>query len=71
MRGVVNLPISAQKEILDIVKQIEERFQTNEDSQFSNGSNGSIYPLTFIADLATDVGVTDFADRGLIECPYD
>jgi hypothetical protein len=48
---VYRLPYEAQKEVLEIVEQVESRYQTKE------------HPLTIIAKMAIDVGVTDLAER--------
>jgi hypothetical protein len=56
---VFHLPPKAQEEVLEIVEQIEERYHVSENPARSNGA----HPLTLIADLAMDVGVTDFAER--------
>jgi hypothetical protein len=62
---VTHLPPEAQEEVLQAVVQIEERFQKEETSTESNGdkTGEAIYPLTLIANLAVDVGVTDLAER--------
>ncbi len=60
---IFHLPPKAQEEILEIVEQIEERYQLIENQVRSNGTIGSTHPLRMIADLAVDVGVTDFAER--------
>lgn len=57
---VFQLPPKAQEEVLRQVEQIEERYLASDDR---SGSNGNGYPLTVIAELAMDVGVTDFASR--------
>lgn len=58
---VFHLPPKAQEEVLEIVEQIEERYQHAPAK--SNGEGLKLHPLRMIADLATDVGVTDFAQR--------
>ena len=60
---VFHLPPKAQEGVLRQVEQIEERYHTSEDPEPSNGSSKNPYPLRFIADLAMDVGVADFAER--------
>ncbi len=60
---VFHLPPKAQEEVLEIIEQIEERYHISEEPEPSNGSSKNPYPLRFIADLAMDVGVTDFAER--------
>ncbi len=59
---VFHLPPTAQEEVLVMVEQIEERYHI-ETSERSKEASRNAYPLTMIADLAMDVGVTDFADR--------
>lgn len=51
---VFQLPPKAQEEVLEIVEQIENRYQTKQKTE---------HPLTLIANIATDVGVTDLAER--------
>jgi len=58
---VFHLPPQAQEEILEIIEQIEQRYQTKKPSAEQNGA--SVYPLTVIAELAVDVGVSDLAER--------
>lgn len=53
-RKVIQLPPQAQNEVLEIVEKIEERYQNE---------NKGEYPLTKIAKIAKDIGVTDFAER--------
>ena len=60
---VFHLPPKAQEEVLRQVEQIEERYHISEDHAESNGNSKNTYPLRLIADLAMDVGVTDFAER--------
>ena len=60
---VFHLPPKAQEEVLRQIEQIEERYHISEDPAGSNGSKKDVYPLRLIADLAMDVGVTDFAER--------
>ena len=60
---VFHLPPKAQEEVLRQIEQIEERYSTNQDPAPSNGNSKNAYPLRLIADLAMDVGVTDFAER--------
>ncbi|MCY7376295.1 MAG: hypothetical protein LH472_10040 [Pyrinomonadaceae bacterium] len=50
---VFQLPPQAQEEVLEIVEQIAERYQTKQ----------SVHPLTLIRELAVDVGVDDLAER--------
>ena len=51
---VIQLPPQAQNEVLEIVEKIEERCQSE---------NKKEHPLTKIAKMAKDLGVTDFAER--------
>lgn len=61
---VFQLPREAQEELLEIVERIEERYHVNGNPPPTNGSNGrTLHPLRQIVSLATDVGVTDFAER--------
>ena len=60
---VFHLPPKAQKEVLIQVEQIEERYHNSDDPARSNENSKNAYPLRLIADLAMDVGVTDFAER--------
>ena len=60
---VFHLPPKAQEEVLKQVEQIEERYHISHDPSGSNGNGEGTYPLSLIADLAMDVGVTDFAER--------
>ncbi len=59
------MPPQAQEEVLEAVEQIEERYQTKKTSAEPNaGKNGEIiHPLTLIANIAIDAGVTDLAER--------
>lgn len=58
---IVHLPPRAQKEVLEIVEQIEQRYGKEEIAAEKNGA--AVYPLTRIAELAVDVGVSDLAER--------
>lgn len=60
---VFHLPPKAQEEVLRQVEQIEERYHISDDPAGSNSKTNNTYPLRLIADLAMDVGVTDFAER--------
>ena len=51
---VYRLPLKAQQKILEIVEQVETRYQ---------GKSKAEHPLTLIANMAADVEVTDFAER--------
>ncbi len=53
---VSHLPPQAQEEVLEIVEQIEERYQAAD-------KNETVHPLTLIAKLSMDAGVTDLAER--------
>jgi len=57
---VVDLPPDAQEEVLDAVMQIEQRYTALPET---NGGNRRKHPLNTIAELATDVGIADLADR--------
>ena len=60
---VFHLPPKAQKELLRQVERLEELYHISEAPKTTNGSGKATYPLRLIADLAMDVGVTDFAER--------
>jgi len=49
---VHRLPFEAQKEVLEIVEQVESRYQPKTE-----------HPLTLIANISIDMGVTDLAER--------
>ena len=51
---VFQIPTKAKEEVLEIVEQIENRYQAERQIE---------QPLTLIANMATDVGVTDLAER--------
>lgn len=51
---VIQLPPQAQNEVLEIVEKIEERYHSE---------NKKEHPLTKIAKMAKDIGVTDFAAK--------
>lgn len=51
---VIHLPSQAQNEVLEIVEEIEERYKSE---------NKKEHPLTKIAKMAKDLGVSDFAER--------
>lgn len=51
---VIQLPLQAQNEVLEIVEKIEERYQTEIKKE---------HPLSKIAKMAKDIGVTDFAEK--------
>jgi len=53
---VIHLPPKAQEEILEIIEQIEERYQAADGKE-------TVHPLTLIRKMAIDVGVPDLADR--------
>jgi len=58
---IVHLPPKAQEEVLEILEQIEQRYQTKQSFVEQNGE--VVYPLTLIAEIAIDAGVTDLAER--------
>ncbi len=60
---VFHLPRAAQEEVLEMVEQIEERYHHIAEPAKTNGAGLKPHPLRMIADLATDVGVADFAER--------
>lgn len=51
---VTQLPPQAQNEVLEMVEEIEERYQAGDQKE---------HPLSKIAKLAKDLGVTDFAEK--------
>jgi hypothetical protein len=51
---VYRLPLKAQQEVLEIVEQVENRYQAKPPAE---------HPLTLIANMSMDVGVTDLAER--------
>lgn len=53
---IIHLPPKAQEEVLEIVEQIEERYQAED-------KNETVHPLTLIREIAIDAGVTDLAER--------
>jgi hypothetical protein len=57
---VKHLPPQAQREVLEIVEQVESRYQTKKEKQTRAAAK---HPLTLIAEIAVDVGVSDFAER--------
>ncbi len=54
-KKIIQLPSPAQLEVLEIVEKIEERCYQSE--------NKREHPLTKIAILAKDVGVTNFSEK--------
>lgn len=58
---VVRLPIRDQEEILEHVERIELRRRKNKTVKANNGA--AKHPLTLLAEMAVDMGVTDLADR--------
>lgn len=60
---VFHLPRAAQEEVLEMVERVEERYQHLNEPAKTNGAGLKPHPLRMIADLATDVGVADFAER--------
>jgi len=62
-KKVIHLPSKAQEEVLDAVARIEERYQSLAPGARANGTRSAKHPLTMIAELAVDVGVSDFAER--------
>ncbi len=53
---IIHLPLQAQEEVLEIIEQIEERYQAEDKKE-------TVHPLTLIAEIAIDTGITDLADR--------
>jgi hypothetical protein len=56
---IYRLPLQAQQEVLEIVEQVESRYQTEKKAE---------HPLTLIANIAIDMGVTDLAERHDFYC---
>lgn len=61
-RKIVQLPPEAQEEVLEAVQRIEELY-TSKNPQDVLRRPRNTHPLSLIADMATDVGVIDLADR--------
>lgn len=57
---VDRLPVEAQKEVLEAVEQIAQRYQTKETAVENNGE--ITYPLDLLAEIRID-GPPDLADR--------
>jgi hypothetical protein len=53
---VYRLPPKAQAEVLEIVEQIEERYQTKDEKQ-------TAHPLTLLGDIKIDFERSDLAAR--------
>ena len=49
---VYRLPLAAQKEVLQTIEKMEESYKSKKE-----------HPLTKIAKIAKDVGVTDLAEK--------
>ena len=61
---VSHLPLQAQQEVLEAIDRIASRYPENgTHSTPENGNGEYIHPLTAIANLAMDVGVSDLAER--------
>ena len=60
---VIHLPPKAQEEVLEAVERIEEQYQVEDVANSENGKSEGKHPLTLIAELALDAGVTDLAER--------
>jgi hypothetical protein len=56
---IYRLPLQAQQEVLEIVEQVENRYQTEQKAE---------HPLTLIANIAIDMGVSDLAERHDFYC---
>lgn len=57
-----DLPPRAQEEVLEAVEKISVRYRSDDVPEHENG-NDRVHPLTLIAELATDAGVSDLAER--------
>jgi len=60
---IQRLPLAAQEEVLAAVHQIERRYQEEASATEQKDTQAVVHPLTLIAQMAVDVGVTDLADR--------
>lgn len=60
-KKVGHLPIQDQKQVLELVERIELRHKKDKIVTSNNGETK--HPLTLLAELAVDMGVTDLADR--------
>lgn len=58
-----HLPSAAQEEVLEAVRQIEQRYQEKAPAAEQKEAQAVTHPLTLIAQMAVDVGVTDLAER--------
>ena len=58
---IVHLPIHKQKQILEFIERIEVRHIPVKNGNVESRSDK--HPLTLIAELAVDMGVTDLAER--------
>lgn len=61
-RRLSSLPPKAQEEVLEAVEKISVRYRSDQISEHGNGGS-AVHPLTLIKELATDVGVSDLAER--------
>jgi len=53
---IIHLPPRAQEEVLEIIEQIEERYQAEDKKE-------EVHALALLAQIQIDAGVTDLADR--------
>lgn len=53
-KKVVQLPPQAQNEVLDLIEEIEERYYLDNEKE---------HPLSRIARMSKDLGVTDLAEN--------
>ena len=60
---IQRLPSAAQEEVLEAVRQIERRYQEETSDAEQKDAQAVVHPLTLIAEMAVDVGVTDLAER--------
>ena len=58
---ITHLPTDAQEEVLEIIKIIEKRYV--EKKKIDENQSDAEYPLTIIARMSKDLGVTDFAEN--------
>lgn len=59
---IVHLPPQAQEEILEIIEQIEERYQAKKPPAEKSGEIKAVHPLTLLAQIQIDAP-PDFAER--------
>lgn len=58
---IQRLPVAAQEEVLEAVRQIEQRYQEKESAE-QTGAPEAVHPLTLLARIKIDAP-PDFAQR--------